>query len=276
MEVIRVLNNNAVLCTDGCGQTILLGRGLGFGKRLGDVIDPSEAEQVFVPNAALSITNLTQLSADIPLEMIQLAAEIAHLVGRRDSQALVLALADHISFAVERATQNIAMEYPLRWEISQLFPAEFALGQKALKLINDRTGCTLPGDEAALLAMHFVNAQFNRLGVAHTLPHTLTDVLRIVESGIGFPLDRDSIDVARFITHLRYLFVRLEQGKLAGGPMARLSAVIAQEAPASYAVAQQVAAELKPQHGELSANEIGYLALHIERLARVTNEKVLG
>lgn len=269
MEVIRVLNNNAVLCTDGCGQTILLGRGLGFGKRLGDDIDPANAEQVFVPNAAQSIANLTQLSVDIPLEMIQLAAEIAQLVGRKDSQALVLGLADHISFAVERVARNVVIEYPLRWEIAQLFPTEFAVGRKSLALIAERTGVQLPDDEAALLAMHFVNAQFNRLGAANTLPHTLTDVLRIVESGIGSALDRDSIDVARFITHLRYLFIRLEQGKLAEGPIAKLGAVIAQEAPTAYVVAQHVAEELAPQHGELSPNEIGYLALHIERLRRV-------
>lgn len=274
MEVIRVLNNNAVLCTDGCSQTILLGRGLGFGKRLGDAIDPASAEQVFVPNAAQSIANLAQLSADIPLEMIQLAAEIAQLAGRKDSQSLILGLADHISFAVERAARNIAIEYPLRWEIAQLFPAEFALGQKSLTWIADRTGCHLPDDEAALLAMHFVNAQFNRLGVASTLPHILTDILRIVESGVGRALDRDSIDVARFITHLRYLFIRLEQGKLAEGPIANLGVVIAQEAPSSFCVAKQVAAELAPQHGKLSANEIGYLALHIERLRRATNKNL--
>ena len=54
LEVVRVLNNNAVLATDRVGgQAILLGRGLGFGKHLGDEIDPGAASQVFVPDSGL-------------------------------------------------------------------------------------------------------------------------------------------------------------------------------------------------------------------------------
>ncbi len=195
--------------------------------------------------------------------------------GTKPRTLHILGLADHLNFAIERFNQGIVIDYPLRWEVAQLFPTEFELGRKALIVIADRTGVKLPDDEATLLAMHFVNAQFaGHTGkTASALPTLLVDILIIVEKGIDRPLDRNSVEVARFITHLRYLFVRLEQGKFADIPIANLKVAIEKEAPVAFATAHEVLRPLTATYGDLSKGEVAYLALHIERLRRAGEER---
>lgn len=176
--------------------------------------------------------------------------------------------------SIERAQRGITIDYPLRWEIAQLFPEEFELGHKALAWVAERTGWQLPDDEAALMAMHFVSARFNGHSAASTFPHVLTEILETVENGIGHPLDRESIDVARFITHLRYLLVRLTQDQLVDGPFAHLGDAMEREIPDAFATARLVSGVLAMEYRDLSSNEIVYLALHIERLRRATNKNL--
>ena len=50
-------------------------------------------------------------------------AELAHArLGIRVTQALVLPIADHLAFAIQRSRAGSEFIYPLRWEVAQLYP----------------------------------------------------------------------------------------------------------------------------------------------------------
>lgn len=205
MDVIRALNNNAVLCSDEHGgQTICLGKGLGFGRKLGDTIDAEQAEQVFRPSTVHPIANLTALLSEIPLELVTLASEIvSESQIRKDPELLTLGLADHISFALERAKGGLEVSYPLVWEVSTLYPQEYTLGKLALDRIEQLSGVRLHGDEAAAIAMHFINAQFaaGDMSKAEASTKGIANILALVSVELGRELPPDSTTVARFITH---------------------------------------------------------------------------
>lgn len=274
MEAVRVLNNNAVLATDRMGgQAILLGRGIGFGMHLGDEIDPGAASQVFVPEAGLPIGQLATFLSEIPMDLVGLAGrmvEQAHLeAGVTPSHALVLALADHLKFAVERARQGIRFDYPLRWEVAQLYPAEHALGREVLRRVNTELSVDLPEEEATALAMHIVNAQFASGDLTDTVTMTqrISQVLEVVTTSLGIRIPEESMDAARFVTHLRYLFTRIQTNtQIASSPPGLTESIVA-AAPDSHRVAERVR-ELFAMGGTvLSDDEVAYLSMHIARLA---------
>ena len=50
MRISRIYNNNVALAQAYTGeQMVVIGRGLAFGKRKGDMVDPTLIEQTFVP-----------------------------------------------------------------------------------------------------------------------------------------------------------------------------------------------------------------------------------
>ena len=55
MRISRIYNNNVALTRDSYGQeAVVIGRGLAFGKRKGDLVDPSKVEQTFIPEHDIS------------------------------------------------------------------------------------------------------------------------------------------------------------------------------------------------------------------------------
>ena len=129
MTVLRVFNNNVVLARDSSGdEVILTGRGLGFQAKAGTAVDPAKIIRVFVPSDGRDPDHLAQLLAGVPPEMIQLVSrtlpDLADSDRMTHSATLVIALADHLNFATHRAARGLTVEYPLRAEVSHLYPHE--------------------------------------------------------------------------------------------------------------------------------------------------------
>ncbi|WP_168581453.1 PRD domain-containing protein [Gephyromycinifex aptenodytis] len=273
MQVVRVLNNNAVLAQRNDGtRVVLMGKGLGFGRHLGDPVDVASVTQTFVPDGEHSIGRLAGLLGDLPLEITETAGRIVGAYRRRTglepTQALLLAVADHLSVAV-RHRDHEAAAYPLAWEVAQLFPEELAAGREALDIIASDHDVRLPPEEATAFALHFVNAQVAGRNMAHTvaMTHRIRQVLSVVAAAFDTALDDQSMSVARFVTHLRYLFVRLaQQGQVTQAP-ALLIESIRTAHPNSWRVAERLQGVLVMDGHHLNEAELSYLTLHVARLA---------
>ncbi len=127
MEIRKVLNNNVVLATDSDGsQVILTGRGLGFQKSAGQQVDASKIVQVFTPTSREDYVTLRDFLVDISPEYVGLARMIVDAAEAAWQttfpQALIVALADHLVFAVKRAETGTVTAHPLKAEVSHLSP----------------------------------------------------------------------------------------------------------------------------------------------------------
>ena len=48
MEITKIINNNVVSCIDHDGrELVVMGKGIGFGKKTGQEIDENSAEKIF-------------------------------------------------------------------------------------------------------------------------------------------------------------------------------------------------------------------------------------
>ena len=278
MRVKQVFNNSVVLGIDDAGaEFILLGSGLGFRTSPGDVVDPAEVQRTFVPEGIGSVERLAAMVEEISLDAITVSEEVLRAgqerLGPHVTQRVLIPLADHIGFALRRAGDGATIDYPLRSEVAYLYPAEFAFGHEALEIIELRTGVCLPAVEAVPIAMHFVNAQFGSEDMREYVRITaaLQRILDLIREDFGLELPADSVDVGRFITHLRFLLVRARSVLAVPGPEVQepdsvLEAVRAAK-PRQYAAAARIAALLEADFAwSVDEQETLYLSLHVARL----------
>ncbi|WP_304409978.1 PRD domain-containing protein, partial [Faecalibaculum rodentium] len=89
------------------------------------------------------------IPARVPLEVLQAFNDIV-AYGKLKlslytelSDRLMVNLADHIAFALERHSQGLDLSNALLSKIRSFYPREFEIGMKALEIIRKHTGSTL-------------------------------------------------------------------------------------------------------------------------------------
>src|SRR5699024_9966504 len=200
----------------------VMGRGLAYQKKPASSNDESKIEKTFtLENKGIS-NKIAELLKDIPEVYLELAYRIISLAKDKLSQKLddylYVALIDHLSFAVERHNRGLDLKNALKWEIRKYYKQEFQIALEALDIINQELNIELPEDEAASIALHFVNSQLSGENMSKTVQVTkmVNDILNIVKYYFQMELDEDSINYERFLTHLRFFatrFIRKEKLK---------------------------------------------------------------
>ena len=191
-----------------------MGRGLGFGVRPGQPVNEKKIEKVFRIKSRDTADQLKELLADMPLERVQISADIISFaksnLNLKLNQSIYVTLTDHINFAIDRFEQGINLQNALLWEIKRFYPHEFELGRYALELVKERIGVELPEDEAGFIALHFVNAEYGTdIRDAFRFPNQLKDILEITSDELGIVLDERTLHYERFVTHLKFLLQRI-------------------------------------------------------------------
>ncbi len=279
MELLRVFNNNVVLARRHDGvEVILTGRGLGFQTKPGQTVDESKIVKIFVPSDGRDPDHIGQLLAEIPPEHIQMVLSAMREARIEDTASviLVLSLADHLGFALARARIGQVIEYPLTAEVVSLYPDEYAKAQRFVEALNAFSDVTLPQVEVTAFSLHLVNAGFasGDLSWTYTMTGVIQQILDVAAKGLDVQLDPSSISVGRFITHLRYLFVRINKDEQLEHHMLAVVQSIVDSYPKENACAKTIAELIELRLGSsLSTDEIAYLTLHLARLSMPTPAK---
>lgn len=270
MQLLRVFNNNVVLARRGAEDVIVTGRGIGFQAHPGTEVDPAKVVKVFVPDSGRDPDHLAAMIASIPGEYVQLVIDAMHSVDMsealRSKLTLVVAIADHIHGAVNRGN---AVSYPLEAEVRHLYAEDFALAQQLLTAINGGLHKPLAPDEAVAITLHLVNAGFavGDLSGTYRMTGLIQQILAVIGSHIDTELNSEDISVARFITHLRYLFVRMAEHQQLDSDDRQVATAISARYPDAVETAQMVANLIELRlDSALTPDEVSYLTLHIARL----------
>jgi beta-glucoside operon transcriptional antiterminator len=187
MRIEKVINNNVISSRDGEGsELVVMGCGIGFGKKEGQNIDESKIEKIFKLENKDSLERFKALLKKLPLEYIQVSDEIIsyakEALGKELNENVYLTLTDHIGFAVDRFKEGMIFTNALFEEIKMFYSNEYTVGCHALYLIEKKTGIKLLEDEAASIAIHIVNAEFNSaISTTFTLTQMMRDMMEIIE-----------------------------------------------------------------------------------------------
>lgn len=281
MKIAKILNNNVVVVLDDHKrEQVVMGRGIGFQKRVGDGLDQGAIEKVFALQDQGLVSQLSELLSRIPIEVMAVCERIislAHSTLGQLSDSLYIGLTDHCHFAIERMRSGAVIRNALLWEIRNLYPREFALGQQALILISERLGVTLPEDEAGFIALHLVNAQLGAgMPEVMHLTKVMQDILHIVKYDLRIEYQEEGLSYSRFVTHLKFFAQRMLSRNVVVDDDPQLPQTIQASYPKAWQCAEKIDRFLAAQYQRaLSQAEIMFLAIHIERVRKESEGAVL-
>lgn len=272
----KVINNNIISAYEKSGaEVIVMGRGIGFKKKQGEMVPADQISKIFRIKSRTLAEQFKELLANMPLERVRISDEIIshakdHLKLKLN-QSIYVTLTDHINFAIERVSQGIEPQNALLWEIKRFYPQEFQLGIYALELIQDRLDILLPEDEAGFIALHFVNAEYGTdIRDAVKFPDQMQAIVDIVERDLGILLDESSLHYERFMTHIKFLIQRIYRKELLSSEDRELSLLMQRKYPREYQCSLKVAEYIMQATGSrLSEEEIMYLSVHIRRVTTI-------
>ena len=279
MKVVRVFNNNAVLVENEANEEmVLIGKGIAFAKKTGDLINEELIQKKFVFENSQLNEKLAKLFNEVPVKYIELTLDIVEMAGKelntKFNSNIYIALADHIAYAVERCSNNETIKNALLWEIKKFYPNEFAAAMKALEMIRYETNIEMTEDEAGFIALHFVNGQSEGELMAQTVAVTkiVEDILHIVEYHFHFKIDETSLNYIRFVTHIQYFARRLFAKEVIDDGDDILFEQIKNRYQDSYNCSLKVKKYIGYNyHIDISNDELVYFILHINRVCNRKN-----
>ncbi|KRL87111.1 transcriptional antiterminator [Ligilactobacillus apodemi DSM 16634 = JCM 16172] len=263
----------ALVENDHGQEEIVIGKGIGFGLKKGDLIDQTKIERRFItanePTEVMQVKELDDRTIELTTKVVALVEPALNL---KFNDFQFLALADHIDFALTRSEESIDMNAAnTRWEVRNLFSEEYAIAKQAIALIEHTTGLTLPKSESILLTYHFVNAASNDAKLQETVQITqiMTEIIKIVAYEYQIELDKHSFNYSRFVSHLRTLLVRLlkKQHQSTEELDPALLKLMQVKYAKAYQTAERIAVLLQAKMDwQLNPDDLVYLTLHIFRV----------
>lgn len=277
MRIKKIINNNILCAVDDKGnELIVTGRGLGFGRHRGEMIDESGIERIYRMEEKTEQRKLRELVEKIPLEHLNLTeemiADIRSQIPQKLNESLLITLSDHISFAIRREAEGVEFSNPLKGSIMCYYPAEYHLGQHCLRVVKERLGVTLHEDEASFIALHIVNAELNtNMSEMYDITRLIEGIITVVEYFYQRAFDRQSLDFSRFVVHLRYFAQRLYQDKMMQDTGdehdVMFRQLIQRNCAQHYKCAQCIGDYVKNTCQKLlSQEELTYLTIHLKRI----------
>lgn len=278
MKITKVINNNVVCAHDSNNkEVVVMGKGIGFNAKEGELINKSKIEKTFKAESQSTINKLKELLEKLPMEHIRVSHEIIsyakRTLGKRLNQNIYITLTDHINFAVHRYNNGLRFSNPLLWEVKQFYKSEFLIGQYAIELIEKRLGITMTEDEAANIALHIVNAEYNTdMKDAMKITTLIGDILAIVVDFYGMELDEESLHYSRFVTHLKFLSQRVFMNDLLQNTDDVLVDAITKAYPKEYECSLKIKKYIEDNYEQnISYEELAYLTVHIKRVSMVAS-----
>lgn len=274
MKVVKVLNNSLVLSTDSDNrEVIVMGKGIGFNSKVGDVLASASIEKVYVVQngqAGHDHLRLIEATPEQHIELVQMILRLANSqLGGRVNEQIFFTLVDHLSFAIERCRKGIIIQNRLLHEVKRFYPQEFAVALQALAQINQRLNILLPEAEAGNIAFHLVNGQTDVQSMEHTLlaVKMLKDIFNIIKYHFRIDIATDSLNYSRFLLHMQFFIQRMIDNKQVKSKDDFLFLQATKEYPDAYRCALVIRDYVKNLlEMEMSNDELLYLVIHLTRI----------
>lgn len=198
---------------------------------------------------------------------------IAHaetVLGEKLNEHINIGLSDHIAFAAENIQNNIIVRNKLLNEIEILYTEEFSIAQWAVDYLTQTLGIPFSYDEAGYIAIHIHSARSGRTDNSKSIREVtiVSEIIHLIEQELGIDIhdEKMSLSYSRLVNHLRLFIHRFQQNQYAVLDDEILD-VVRKKYAESYEISKKVQVLLMRNfHYQVPTEELGYLAIHIERL----------
>lgn len=113
MKIGKILNNNMVVVYEkNEPEKIIMGCGIAFHKKVGDLVDETKIDKIFSLVNPDTNLKLQQLLCDVPMEYIEVTEKIIEYAKTKAAKILNefihITLLDHIHMAILREKEGIS------------------------------------------------------------------------------------------------------------------------------------------------------------------------
>ena len=277
-RVGKALNHNTLIAIsmEDNQEYLIIGKGIGFGKKVSERFELPEnvectvyslQEQTERGKAMELLKGIDPVYLEIAQKVLKKSEEVFGKIDHR----ILFPMADHIAYAVQRIRANEQISNPLTDDIRALFHMEYKTAECVKDILRDTLQVEIDEHEIGYIALHIHSAiEDENVALSMQIAHTVRECIRMVEEKTGKTIDVMSLSYNRLMNHIRYMVARSLKGEKLKLNMNDYMSV---KFPASYVMAEEVCKHLEKQlHRPLDEVEIGYLAMHIERVAMEQEE----
>ena len=270
-RVKKALNNNTVIAIGDRDhrEYLLIGKGVGFGKKVSQRIEAPEECAIYSLYEHTERGSAMELVKGIDPVFLEIAEQVLkeseRVFGKID-WSILFPMADHIAFAVKRIRGREQISNPLTGDIRALFHMEYHVAECIRPILKERLNVEIDEHEVGYIALHIHSAiEDENVALSMQIAQTVRECIQMVEDATGQTIDVMSLSYNRLMNHVRYMAGRAVKGEKL---KLNMNDYMSTKFPEAYELASQVCTHLGSYlHKSLDEAEIGYLAMHIERVA---------
>lgn len=275
--VKKVLSNNTILVSENEKEYILMGKGVGFGKKKDMIIEDIEnIENTFVSLAGLDKNQYEKLLSQIDDKIVAITEEIIYMASKELGEELNphihIGLMDHINFAIKRLQEGIEIVNPFLMETKVMYPKEFNISEKGVNILREKLGVEIPDAEIGFIAFHIHGGRTDKSN-NYAMKNTklVKIIVKYVENKLEIDLKENHLDYTRFVVHLMGVLDRAENRRyLKNILLPTLREEFAFEYKIAYDISKIIEKEISLKVNE---DEIGHITLHMYKLNNLKTKK---
>lgn len=270
-RIRKVLNHNTVLAVhqEDNQECLVMGKGIGFGKKVGERFEADPQARVYSLKEYTQRGDAKEIATSIPPEFLEITDRVldeAEKIFGKIDRGVLFPLADHIAYAVKRIQNGEQISNPLTEDIRVLFHMEYKAAESVRPILEKKMGIRIDDDEVGYIALHIHSSiEDEKVSQAMQMARAVRECISLVEERIGRRICVTSLSYNRLMNHIRYMVARAfgeEALKVNMNDYMRI------KFPEAFQMAKDVCEEVGRNLGcTLDEVEIGYLAMHIERVA---------
>ena len=273
-RVRKALNHNTLIAIsmENNQEYLLIGKGIGFGKKVSERFEIPETidctvyslqEQTERGKAMELIKGIEPVYLEVAGKVLAKSEEVFGKIDKR----ILFPMADHIAFAVQRIRANEQISNPLTDDIRALFHMEYKTAECVKDILWEMLHVEIDEHEIGYIALHIHSAiEDENVALSMQIAMAVRECIRMIEEETGQTIDVMSLSYNRLMNHIRYMVARSIKGEKLKLNMNDYMSV---KFPKSFWMATEVCKQLEKQlhrNSPLDEVEIGYLAMHIERV----------
>lgn len=269
-KIKKILNHNSLIGMgeDDANEYLIMGKGIAFGKKINESIEAGEKSTVYSLQELTERGDAKEIISSVSPVCLEMSNEILTRAEKefgKIDRSILFPMADHIEFAVKRIKNHEQISNPLTDDIRVLFHKEFEIAQCIRPMLSEKLQTEIDEHEIGYIALHIHSAiEDENISQSMQIAKSVRECISLTEKYTKHKIDIMSLSYNCLINHIRYMIARSLKGEHLKVSMNDYMAV---QFPESFSTASQICSEFEQNLNlELNDAEIGYLAMHIERM----------
>ena len=269
-RITKILNHNSFMGTESKNdqECLIMGKGVAFGKKVGQTVSVTGDARVYSLKELTDRGEAKEIIKSVSPLCLELANEVLNQAEKefgKVDRSILFTMADHLDFAVRRIQNGEQISNPLTDDIRIMFYKEYKVAGCIRDLLKEKLGIRIDEHEIGYIALHVHSAIVDEnVSQAMEIARTVRECICMVEEETGKSIDVMSLSYNRLMNHVRYMVARAIHGEKL---KMSLNDYMSVKFPGPYMTAEKICRKMeKSLKLPIPDIEIGYLAMHLERM----------